>query len=812
MENLGRDIRLALRSLRSTPAFALLVILTLGLGIGANAAIFTVINTVMLKSVAYPNADRLAVVWETQPQRGADYFMYASPPNYADWRDRNRSFETLAAFTQSEGFLIQRDETVQMNGARVSANLLSALGVQPRLGRDFTETDDAPGAERVVLINHSLWRTRFNADPGIVGQTVQLSTGPATVIGVMPESFVFPPPIDREGAGAPPAAEFLVPFAQNHMEVGRGAHHVTVLGVLKQGTSLADADTDMRAIAAQLEAEFPDTNENWTTTIVRMDEAVLGDTGKALLVLFGAVAMVLLIACVNVANLLLARSAARQREYAIRSALGAGRWPLVRQALVESQLLALTGGVVGLLLAMGATRLLTGIAPPNIPLLDRVRIDAVVVLFTIGISLLTGAVFGIVPALRTFSPDLNNLLKQATRGGTASRQEARLRGALVVAEVALSIMLLVGAGLLLKSFVAVRGIEDGVQADNVLTARVNFSPALFPERPLVASTAAQLEETLAALPGVESAGLVFNVPLASDHQGTGVEIEGDPAPGADEDRGTAFTSATPGYFDAMGIPLEEGRYFDARDNAEAAPAIVVNRAFAQKFFAGREAIGRRMLWGDNAYTIVGIVGDVRLESLTEAAPPIVYFAHGQAQTYRSMSIVVRGAMRADALLATVRDAVRSVHSGIPLFEVRTMTDVRDDALAGSRFAATLLLAFSLLALLLAAVGIYGVISFMVTQQAREIGVRMAIGAQAGHEIRRVISGGLKLAVGGVVIGVLGALAGGRVLQSMLYEVRPTDGGVLAGVAITLTLVALAASALPAWRASRTDPMDALRSD
>lgn len=812
LETLRHDIRHSMRSLRAAPAFTLLVIGTLALGIGANAAIFTVINTVMLKSVAYPNADRLAVVWETQPSRGPDYFMYASPPNYADWRDRNRSFEMLAAFAPTEGFLIQRDETVQMNGARVSANLLATLGVQPRLGRDFNESDDVAGAERVVLLGHDLWRSSFNEDPGVVGQTVRLSTGAATVIGVLPESFVFPPPIDREGTVPPPAAEYLVPFAQNHLDQGRGAHHITVLGTLRSGTSFADADAELRGIATQLASEYPESNGDWTTRIVRMDDAVLGETGTALMVLFGAVAMVLLIACVNVANLLLARSAAHQREYAIRSALGAGRWPLVRKALVESQILALSGGIAGLIIAVGATDVLTRIAPPNLPLLDRVHVDGLVILFTIGISLLTGTVFGMVPALRTFSPDLNNLLTQTTRGGSASRQDARLRAALVIAEVAFSIILLVGAGLLLKSFAVVRGIDSGVRAENLLTARVNLSPALFPEPTQVASAAAQIEERLRAIPGVESAGLVFNLPLASDHQGTGVLIEGDPQPGPDEDRGTAFTSATPGYFGAMDIPLIDGRIFDARDVRAAPPALVVNRAYEEKFFAGREALGRRMLWGGNAYTIVGVVGDVRLESLTEGASPIVYFAHAQAQTYRSMTVVVRAAVRADALLASVREAVRSIDRGIPLFEVRTMSDVRSDALAGSRFAATLLLSFSLLALLLAAVGIYSVTSFRVAHQGREIGVRMAIGAQPGDEIRRVISGSLMLTLGGVAIGVLGALAVGRVLSSLLYQVSPADAGVLGAVSVTLTLVAIAASALPAWRASRTHPMDALRAE
>lgn len=802
-----QEFRYVVRSLSRAPGFTLIVVLTLALGIGANASVFSVVNALMLQPVAYPNAERLVVAWEISPGSGESY-MYLSPPNLQDWRDRVRSLEALAAFAAADQFVTLPEETLRVRGALVSWNLGRTLGVQPRLGRDFRPEDDVAGAPPVALISEELWRERFGAREDVVGSPIRLSTGEATVVGVLPASFDFPPAINLEGQVIPQHAQIFLPFALDYAAQHRQAHYMTAIGLLRDGATLESVRAELSTVARALAVEYPATNEGRGATAVPINYAVLGEFGTALKLLLGAVGLVLLIACVNVANLMLGRSTTRQREYAIRAALGAGQRPLLRQTIVESQVLATLGGIVGLAAAVVGTRLLVRIAPATIPNLDQVSVDGPVVAFAIAISMLTGLLFGLVPALRTRAPNLQALMMLGGRGGV-TRSESRLRGGLIIAEVALSLLLLFGAGLLLRSLRALQRIDAGVAIENVLTARLSLASTLFPDAARVRSTYAELEQRLAALPGVEAAGFAFNVPLASDFQGTSARFEGEAPPGPDEDRRTHFTSTTPGYFAAMGIPLLAGRVHDQRDDADAPPVVVVNKAFADRFFPGGDALSHRLLW-QQPVAIIGVVGDVRLESITDEPRPIIYFPHAQTNSYRSMTAIVRSGLPPEALLTSVRSEIRSVDPGIPVFDVATMNQVIARALAGPRFSATLLMVFAFLALALAAVGIYGVVSYMVAQQTRDIAVRMALGARPNDELGRVIGSGLRLVSLGLILGLLAAFATGRVLTSLLFQVQPTDPVVLLGVSAFLMLTAVVAAAVPAIRASRTSPLTVLR--
>ena len=511
MPSLAQEIRIAARSLSRTPAFAAIVVVTLALGIGANSAIFGIVNAVLLRPLDYADAERLTVLWEGR-HSDPDYVMFASPPNYADWRARQRSFEDLGAFVARETFLVAGDQAVRVDGAVISASLLGVLRVAPVAGRGFTEADDVAGAAPVALISQRLWRDRFGEDRSILGQAVTFDGRPRTIVGVMPAGFDFPPPIDLEGPAAPRRTDVWFPFAQDYAAANRGARHVTVIGRLLPGVTHEAANADLRAVAADLERTYPDTNADATAFVVPFEEVLVGNVRLALLVLLGAVGAVLLIACVNIANLLLARSQARQKEFAIRAALGAGRAPLIRQAIVESQLLALAGGAAGLLVAAVAMATVVRIAPANVPRLDRATIDVGVVGFTLLVAIGTGLLFGLLPAMRALRPDLSQWLRQGGRAGE-DRGAGRARSVLVVAEVALSLVLLVGAGLLFNSFMKLRAVDAGFHRDNVVTMQLNLSPLNYPEQPQVAQAYAELRRRIDAVSGVAAAGFSLNLPL-----------------------------------------------------------------------------------------------------------------------------------------------------------------------------------------------------------------------------------------------------------------------------------------------------------
>jgi predicted permease len=806
MTPLLRDIGYAFRVIRKAPGFTAIIVLTLALGIGANTAIFSVVNAVLLRPFPFEEADRLVVTWEVTPAPDAGP-MFLSPPNYLDWRDLNRSLDQLAAFAPSTFFLANDEETIRVDGTRISANLLETLGVSPLAGRDFGPDDDAPDAAPVALISYALWQGRFGGDPGVVGRTIQLDGIAYEVVGVMGADFAFPPPIDLEGNTLPRDNDVWVPFGADMTTGQRSAHFVTGIGRLADGATLETANADLGAVAAQLARDWPDSNEGWSARVVPMDDVVLGNMRPALLVLLAAVTAVLLIACVNVANLLLSRATGRQKEYAIRAALGARRQRLVSQAIVESQILALIGGGAGIVLAWPATRLLIRIAPGNVPRLDQAGIDPVVIGWALGLSVLTGLLYGLAPAVRSFAPDLVHWLKEGGRSSVGDGQ-GRLRDSLVIAEVALSLLLLAGAGLLFRSFLQLRGIDPGFRAEQVLTMRVTL-PRTYEDGAARAAAFADIEERVRALPGVDAAGFSLDLPLANDYQGTTLQIEGDPPP-ADGTNLVHFSYVTPGWFDAMGIPVTSGRAIDATDVADSEPTIVINAAAARAWFDG-DPVGRRILFGGSR-RVVGVVGDVRLESIADVARPAMYVPYYQSPGNRGLSLVLRSRADATTLAGSIRDGVRAVDAGIPISDIRAMDDVVAEALASPRFASIVLIAFSLAALFLAAIGIYGVISYATSVRIREIGVRMALGARPADAMTLVVRHALRLALSGVVIGVIASLVFTRFLSSLLFGVRPTDPLTLAAVAAFLVAVAVVAGGVPAWKASRVDPLDALRSE
>jgi predicted permease len=783
------------------------VIATLAIGIGANTAIFSVVNAVLLRPFAFEDPDRLVVIWESRASAGENV-MFASPPNYADWRTRTGSFESMAAFAPRSYNVADDIDTQRVQGAQVSASLFPTLGVTPALGRVFTERDDQPGAPAVVILSWGLWQSRYGADPAIVGRSIRIADAPHEIIGVMPLEFDFPPPIDLEGRTFPRRNELWTPLAMDLQALPRSAHFLTVIARLAAGVSAQAASAEMASVAARLEGEFPETNGEWTARVVPFDRVVVGDLRTALLILLGAVSVVLLIACANLANVMLARASDRQREYAIRAALGAGRVRLVRQSILESQVLALVGGLAGLALAFALTGLLIRLAPAGVPRLAQTRIDVIVALYAFGVSVVTGALFGLAPATRAFSADLAKLLKQGQRATSARRPG--LRGALVIAEVAMALILLAGAGLLFRSFIALRGVETGVTAQNVLTMRMSAPESRYADAASLAEVYRSLEERIGALPGVEAAGFTLDVPLASDHQGTRLDIEGEPPPTAEDPRSVHFSVASPGYFRAMGVPVTAGRGFDSRDGADAELVVLINDALAQRFFPGQDPVGRRIILG-GPRRIIGVIGNVRLETMAADPGPAMILPHAQIPE-RSLSLVVRTRGEPVSMIGPVRDAIRSVDRGIPLYDVKTMEQVLADSVAQPRFSSLLLLVFSAIALALATVGIYGVISYTVTQRSREIGLRIALGARAVDVVRMVIGNGLALVATGMLIGIGLGLVLSRTMASMLHGTAPGDPFTFVAVSAFLLLVSILACWIPAHRASRLDPLRALRLD
>jgi predicted permease len=805
LEDVGQDLRYGARTLWKNPGFTLIAVLTLSLGVGANTAIFTVVNAALLRGLPYRAPERLVHLFETTPQKayGQREFSY---PDYQDYQ-RSRAFEGLAAYTGGGGILTGRGEPQRVFAPAASANFFSVLGVEPLLGRTFRAGEDSPGAERVTVLTYGMWRRTFGGDPSVIGQALTINNTQYTVVGVLPASFQF----------ALRQADLWLPYQPTPNQLSRRFMHGTnLIGRLSPGVSLEQAHAETGAIARRIAEEYKESHAGVRLLLTPLQEQVTGSVKPALLALMAAVGFVLLMVCANVASLLLGRSLARQKEIALRAALGAPRGRIIRQLLTEAALLSSLGGLGGLLVAWLGLGALVSALPQNqrsaMPFFETLRLDPGILLFALALALLTGLVFGLAPALQASRLDLRGALKEGGRasGGAARR---RLRNTLVVAEIALAVVLLIGAGLMMKSLLRLTQVNLGFDPTNVLTMTVVLPQAKYAETNRIIAYYQQLQERLAALPGVTGAGAVSQLPLQPGNT-TRFIVEGEPAPPPDQETEANIRVASAGYFPALGIPLAQGRNFAESDKAESPQVVIINQSLAEKLFGGRSPVGRRLLFPafpNQAVEIVGVVGDVRTTGLDQAARPVLYYPFTQNAGI-GMNLVARAKTDASAIANAVRNECRALEPDVAIFNVQTMETMiaQTPAAFMRRLPAWLTGIFAGIALLLAAFGIYGVVSYSVSQQTREIGVRMAMGAQVADILKLVLRQGLMLAGAGVVLGTAAALALTRWLDSLLYEVSARDPLTFALVVGALTLVALLACYIPARRATKVDPMVALR--
>jgi putative ABC transport system permease protein len=814
MQNLWQDLRYGVRMLLKHPGFTLIAVLTLALGIGANTAIFSFVNGVLLKPLPYRAPDELIRVFETS-QTQPKFPM--SGGNFQDYRDQNSTLAGLALYTRQDVDLSQDDKPERLAALRASAGFFDVLGVQPLLGREFRREDELPDNNRVVILSHRLWQRRFNSDPGIVGRVVTLSGRPFTVVGVMP------PGVQHVGGDyrSMPHGESVDAWWPVALppQANRGSHFLNAVGRLKPGVPLAQASADFNVIAERLAQQFPNTNRNWRITIQPLHEEIVGRAQTTLLVLFGAVFFVLLIACVNVANLLLARATAREREMAVRSAVGAGRGRIVRQLLTESLLLAVVSSAVGILLAKWAIDALSALGPEQLPRLQAVSIDGRILLFTLALTLLTGVLFGLAPALQAGQVNLNELLKEGGRSGAGNRQR-RLRDALVVVEVALAMVLLVGAGLLVRSFWKLQQADPGFDHERVLTANLLLRGARYDNGPKIIAFQKQLLERVSALPGVQSAGLTSDLPWTGYDENVDFIVEGKTSP-MNDSPSARFHVASPDYFRTIGMPLIAGRFFndadrisDGSDGVGGLAVVLINRAMADRYWPGENAVGKRFSFSSQPreqdwFNVVGVVGDVKDFPHSPAAAPAFYWPTTQ-RAFPQLIVAVRTSAEPLGLIEALRNEVRALDKDLSLAEVKTLETVAATAVAGRRFTLWLVGLFALTALLLAAIGIYSVLSYLVAQRTHEIGVRMALGAQLGDVLKLVVRQGMTLVLLGLASGVAVAFALTRLMKGLLFEVKATDPLTFAAVAALLAVVALLACWIPARRATKVDPMIALR--
>jgi putative ABC transport system permease protein len=828
MDRLWNDFRHAVRALRLSPGFTLIAVLTVALGVGANAAMFTVADAVLLKPLPYGAPERLAMIWS----RWVDFpdKTWISASEHRLYRERSRAFEDVAAFAQGSLAILSGvsgvsglsgdGEPERVAAAFVTPNLLSVLGVLPAHGRSFREGEEVAGNDQVILLSDRLWHRRFAGDPKVVGSTIQVGGTPYEVIGVLPPGLKLP----LQFAGD--AAELWVPLQADPAAAGPfpkkgGSHGWYGVGRLAPGATLAGAQADLDALIGGLAAEgiYPPAMQ-FEPVVVPVAEQVTGAVRPALLVLLGAVGFVLLIACVNVVSLLLARGEAREREIAVRAALGASRRDLVRQLLAENLVLALLGGAAGLWLATFGLDLLAG-RNVGVPRLTEAAVGGRALLFTLVVTLVTGLLFGLAPALRISRPDLQGALKDGGRGTGPGGRRQGLRHGLVIAEVALAVVLVTGAGLVLQSVWRLLQVDAGTKGEErVLTLRLTAPATTYPEVGQVAELYRGLLAKVRALPEVESAGAGLSLPLTGALGDWGLDVEGYQPPPDDNPKGD-WQVVTPGYFEALGIPVRLGRAFSERDHADAPRAVVVNETMARAYWPGGAALGRRLRTrapGDPWMTVVGVVADVRHDGLTGEPRKIWYRPQAQMPagnfTPRALSLAVRARPGVDPLrlVAPVRALARAADAGMPISEVRTMAEIRDTAISRERFTLLLLAAFGTLALTLAAIGIYGVLAYWVARRTHEIGVRLAVGARRRDVLGHVVGQSLALTAAGLALGLLGAQLLGRTLEGLLYGVTPADPWTLAGVALLLGTVALLAGLLPAHRAASLDPLAALRGD
>ncbi|MGC4051063.1 MAG: ABC transporter permease [Paludibaculum sp.] len=805
LETWWQDVRYSFRGLLRNAGYSTTAALSIALGIGASVSIFTVADGVLLRPLPYKDPARLMMIWEANHKTVKSEQNVVSPANYLDWKARTRTFEQMAAVRYVNSVLSDGHRAEELKKQAMTANLLPMLGVQPYRGRFFTEEEDRPGRDTVVLISHRLWQSWFGGDESVLGRKVMINSTPRTIIGIMPPGFYFR---NRETDLWEP---FGIDPARNYRQTS--GRYILVAGRLKPGATRDQAQAELAAIAGQLESANPEFNKNWTVNVESLRDSLVGKTRTSLLVLLGSVGLLLLVACANVANLMLARCTSRQREMAVRASMGAGRWRVIRQLLTESVLLSFLGGAAGVLLARWMVIGLLAFAPKMLTDASDIRMDARILLFAVGLSTLTGILFGFAPAWTTTRFNLFDAMRQS--GGTVSRR-GNLRAWLVGAEVALSVILLTGAGLLFQSLTGLQAVPSGLQPENLLTFRVSLPAARYQPPYRRTIFFAQLLDRLRQLPGVQSTSAVSFLPFDAIAAGTGTTIQGRPLPRPGEELISVIRTVMPGYFHTMGIPVKEGRDFSAADNEEKSPMrFIVNEAYAKKYLQGSDPLNTSInaFMGDsNPYgRIIGVVGDVKEGSLDKPAQPTIYYPHARL-IYSGMTILIKAGADPRTLIEPARRIVQELDPAQPLAEIRTMDEVLGETLSRQRFSALLLVGFSALSLILAAVGVYGVLAYSVTERTREIGLRLALGAGPARITAQVVAAGARFVLAGTLAGIAGALALAGLLRGLLFGVEPRDPATFAAVPAVLLAVALIAAYFPARRAGRLDPMSALRMD
>ena len=805
------NLRYSRHMFRRNPGFACLAILILALGIGANTAIFSLVDTVVLRPLPYRDPGRLVMIWQSMKARGLNQ-VPVSQADFSDLRKRARSFDGLAAMSldKPEYALAGAGDPEQVQGIAVTANLFSMLGVQPAIGRDFLPGEDTVGNARKVILSHGLWQRRFGGDPTLVGKTIMIDRQPFAVVGIMPRGFSFPPQMKFGLGSVPSGRDLWVPYVLN--EANRDYHPLGVVGRLKSGVSVDQGRAEVGTIAHALEQSFPKSNSGVGATVSGMLEQVVWNVRPALLVLLGAVACVLLIACVNVANLLLARAASRRKELAMRTALGARRRDLIQQMLIENFALALPGGALGVLLAAWATDLLRAVPNSGLPRLGELSVSTAELAYAACLVMITGFATGLIPALTASRIDLSDSLKQGSRTVTGSRRH-RLRDALVICQIALALVLLTGAGLLIRSFRQLLEIDPGFRSNNLLTMELRVPYSRYDQQWKVAEFQTQLLDRIRAVKGVESVGSVNTLPIVGFQGASLLRLEGRPTEKSPANGVMVGQRAiSPGYFTTMGIPMRAGRDLSAQDTKAALPVAIVNQSTANRYFPGENPIGKRIMIDQPNQpwrTIVGIVGDVRHSDLSVQADPELFLPYLQ-DSWWVMAFVVRTHGDPEQLAPAVRSQLWSIDKEQPVSRMSTMDRILSDSLAGRRLTLTLLGSFAGGALLLALIGIYGVISYMVVQRSGEIAIRIALGAQRSEVWKLVVLHGAGLAAIGIVAGMLASLGLTRWMASMLFQVRPMDPVTIASVIAVVMSTSILASYLPALRATRIDPIEALR--
>ena len=811
LDSVIKDIRYGARGLLKHPGFTAIVIVTLALGIGASTAIFSVVNSVLLRRLPYKTADRIAAIQELDPN---GKLVQVTSANFLDWRAQNTVFEQLAAIRTATTNIALADHAERIDLAQTNANFFDIFGITPQYGRLFNPQDEQAGHQPVVVLSDALWQRRFGADPSMVGKSVTLDGRNYTVIGIAPRGFQYP---DRTEIWLPPLR--LVPEMNERQDVTqtRGMGYLAAVGLLRQGVTLDQAKAEMETITARLRQQYPDTNNRRFNRVVTLHQHLIGDTSKVLWLLLGAVTFVLLIGCANVANLLLASGASRQKEMAIRTALGASRLRMMRQLFTESTMLALAGGAVGLLIAFWGLTAIKKLLPGDFPRLQEIQIDWRVLGFTFAASVLTGILFGLAPALQISRRDVQESIRETGRGSSGSRRQSRFRQALIVGEVALSVVLLAGAGLLFRSFMHLQTVNAGFVAQQVLTARLSPSGTNFTEDSHYTNFYNRVMEKVSAIPGVQDVGAINTLPLSKGPTAA-FRVDGRPVTTPDKWPGANYRVVSVNYFRAMSIPMVHGRAFTDRDSENAPLAIIVNQQLAREVFSGEEVVGKRITFGNTDenqqpvwFEIVGVAANVRSLELREEPTPELYFSLLQ-NAWPAMSLVIRSNVEPASLGASVRQIVSEVDKSVPVSNVATMDHLVSQSITQPRFNLFLLGLFGAVAMILSAAGIYGVTSYTVTQRTHELGIRMALGAQVGDVLRMILKQGMAVIGVGLVLGLIAASGLMRLLRNLLFGVGENDPVTFVAITLLLLLVALVACYVPARRATKLDPLIALRSE